>query len=278
MEPEAFAGNSSINNTIYDCLQHLDQANVTRVRDKLRLHARADDKKEFFHTFRELILGSYLARHGFRLHGYRKYGQQDPDWSVMDERGTPAALIEITNFHAANKTEAQINADLAASGWAYPDVDEADLSLRFHQAIWKKCRKYKELAKSLNVPYVVGCYCFFNNPVERSIVFSSLHAADSGLFRGGDDDGYPDVSGLVVYDEKSLWGPPGTVAYAYVFECFSNPHAVRPFVIPPGHYYPPLSINKRKHYQLLVRFLSEEIDQPEYFRLLDDLLRSDQST
>ncbi len=132
------------------------------------------------------------------------------------------------------------------------------------------------MAKSLNAPYVVGCYCFFNNPVEVSTVMKSLHASDSGLFRAG-DDGYPDVSGLVVYDEKTLWGPPDTVANAYIFEYFPNPHAVRPFAFPAGHYYPPMSINKRQHYQLMVRFFSGEIGKDEYFRLVDALLASEPS-
>jgi hypothetical protein len=275
MNREDFAGNSSINDSIHDCFQHLEEADVSKIRRKLRFHARADNKREFFHTFRELILGSYLARNGFRVRAYQKYGVHDPDWSVLGGQGELAALIEITNFHADEKTEAEIDAALAAGEWACPDVDEADASLRFHKAIWNKCSKYKGLAKSLNVPYMVGCYCFFSNPVERSTVMESLHAADSGLFRGGDGEGYPEVSGLVVYDEKTLWVPPDTVANAYVFEYFPNPHAVRPFAFPLGYYFPPMSINKQRHYQLMVRFLSGDIEKDEYLRLTDALLASE---
>ena len=276
MTREEFAGNSSINESIHDCFQHLEAADVSKIRQKLRAHARADNKREFFHTFRELILGSYMARNGFRVRGYQKYGGQDPDWSVLGEQGKLAALIEITNLHADDKTEAAIEAAFAQGSWVSLDADPAEASLRLHKAIWNKCGKYKDLARSLNVPYVVGCYCFFNNPVEISTVMESLHAVDSGLFRGG-GDGYPDVSGVVVYDDKTLRVTPDSVANAYVFKYFPNPHAARPFPFPGGYYVPPMSINKRKHYQLMVRFLLGEIDKDEYFRQIEALAASEPS-
>jgi hypothetical protein len=278
MEPEQFSGNSSINDTIFECLQYLDELVAMSIVRKLRTNARGEDKREFFHTFRELILGSYLARNGFRVRAYQEYDGHDPDWSVLGGQGELNALIEVTNFHADDKTESEIDAALAEGKWACPDVKEDAVSLRFHKAIWRKCGKYKDLAKSLDVPYVVGCFCYFNNPVERSTVMENLHSADSGLFRGGDDEGYPDVSGLVVFDEKTLWGPPDTVANAYIFEYFQNPHAIRQFAFPSGNYYPPMSISKREQYQLLVRFLSGAIDKSEYFRVLEALLSSDQSS
>ena len=257
---EAFAGNSSINDSIYDCLQHLEEADVLRIKRKLRTQSAADNKQEFFHTFRELILGSYLARKGFRVRAYQKYDGKDPDWSVLGDQGELTALIEITNFHADKKTESKIDAALAEKKWVWQDVKAVDASLRFHKAIWNKCGKYNDLAKSLNVAYVIGCFCNFNNPVEKSTVLENLHSPDSGLFRGGNGQGYPDVSGLVVYQEETLWVPPESVANAYVFDYFPNPHAVRQFAIPSGNYYPPMSINNTQHYQLLVRFFSEQID------------------
>ncbi len=126
MTREEFAGNSSINDCIHDCFQHLDEAEVSKIRRKLRSNAGAEHKQEFFHTFRELILGSYLARNDFRVRAYQKYGVHDPDWSVLGRQGELAALIEITNLHADEKTEAAIEADMAAKGWASPDVDEAE--------------------------------------------------------------------------------------------------------------------------------------------------------
>jgi hypothetical protein len=278
MKWEQFSGNSSINTCIFDCLQHLEDISAARIKRKLQTNARSRDKREFFHTFRELILGSYLARNGIRVQAYQKYDGLDPDWSVLGEQGELLGLIEITNFHADPKTESEVEAELDEGIWDCPDAEDGGTSHRFHQTVWEKCGVYKELAKSLNVPYVVGCYCFFSNPVERSTVLESLHSADSGLFRSGNEEGYPDVSGLVIFDEKTLWFPPDAVANAYVFEYFPNPHAVRQFAFPVGNYYPPMSISKKEQYQLLVRFLSGEMDVPEYRRALEELLRIERSS
>jgi hypothetical protein len=89
-----------LDDTIFECLQCLDEVDAVSMGRKLRSNARDYDNRKFFHAFRELILGSYLARHGFRVRAHLDYDGQDPDWSVLGGQGELNALIEMTISHA----------------------------------------------------------------------------------------------------------------------------------------------------------------------------------
>jgi hypothetical protein len=253
MKVEEFSGNPGLNDCIAACLWHLEAGDAARIARKLRSNAGAPDKREFLHTFRELILGAYLAHNGFRVRTFEKHDGKDPDWSIVDDGGTLRALIEVRSFHADQQTESRIDAALAAGQWAYAEFDEAKTSQRFLQTIWEKCGAYKDLAKAKDVPYVIGCFGYFSNWLERSTVLENLHSPEFGLFRRPEDDGYPDVSGLVVFDERTSLCARDAVAHAYVFEYFSNPHATRPFEIPAGSLYSPMSIKRKEHFLLQAR-------------------------
>ena len=54
------SGSRSINATIYECFQHIEEVDAQRFVSEFR--SQPHDKQQVLHTFRELILGgSYLA-------------------------------------------------------------------------------------------------------------------------------------------------------------------------------------------------------------------------
>lgn len=258
---EEFSPNPGVNACIADCLQHLSHADAEAIRRKPWASVRAQDEREASHTFREMIFGSFLAQAGRRVRAFVQHQGQEPDWSLFGDGGELAALLEVRSFHADRATEAEIRSELAAGRWASPIVDHANLSQRFYQAIRGKCRAYKDLARSLGVPYVIGCFLTFDNVVEQSIIIDNLHSPDCGLFTGDEEAGYPDVSGLAVMDEYTPFFPPESVANVYRIEYFPNPHAMRPLDWPAGAYCPPMSISRSEHYRRLVRFYRGEINQ-----------------
>ena len=121
MTPESFAGNSSINVCIHDCLQYFEGVDRSRIERELRIRRTAKDKSKFLHTFRELIFGSYLIRRGCRVRPYQEYDGAKPDWSAFGERGDLLALMDVMNFHPLEAVEAEIRGDLAKGNWAAPE-------------------------------------------------------------------------------------------------------------------------------------------------------------
>ncbi len=156
MIEDYFEGNPSINACIYECFQHLDARDVTAFKRKLKSYSRLADKGEFFHTFRELIVGSYLARSNLlarsdqRVQWQKKYGTLTPDWSILGRRSEPAGLVEVMNFHADRQTEIYVRAALDAGRIACFPYDEVKTEQRLRSNIIEKC-KYKDLTELLNV-------------------------------------------------------------------------------------------------------------------------------
>ena len=56
------AGNKSVNETIYRCFGHICEKDVPKFVKKFR--SQLNDNTQVMHTFRELILGAYLASRG----------------------------------------------------------------------------------------------------------------------------------------------------------------------------------------------------------------------
>jgi hypothetical protein len=172
MIEDYFEGNPSINDCIYECFQYLDEQDVTAFKRKIESYSRLDDKGEFFHTFRELIVGSYLARKDYRVRWQKKYGALTPHWSILGPGAEPAGLVEVMNFHADQQTEAYVRAALGAGRIACFPYDEDKTERRLRSSIIDKC-KYKELTELLSMPYAIACFCFLDNPVETEVVRDS---------------------------------------------------------------------------------------------------------
>ncbi len=269
MVPEAFSPNESINYCISECVQYFEGADRAKIEGKLREDARAKDHSTFLHTFRELLVGSYLARRGYRVRPYQEYGEQTPDWSAFGEGAKLIALIDVTTFHPLKEVEAEIRRNLDQGKPACPAIDFDRLSDKFFGRLQEKITDYTTLVQSLDVPYLVACFFTFDNWYDgetKKMILNNLHDASAGFFRDKTGQGsYPDVSGLVTfYEDDMRFLPPDSVEYIYTFDYNKNPHAARPCAFPAGVYYPPMAVKNRDHYKLCVRRGRKEIDLPEF--------------
>ncbi len=84
--------------------------------ERLRQTPLNPDKREFFHTFRELIVGSYLARRNHLVRWQKQHGVRDltPDWSILGLHENTTGLVEVMNFRADPQTEAYVRDALDA--------------------------------------------------------------------------------------------------------------------------------------------------------------------
>jgi len=88
--------NKSINEAVYECFQHIEEIDAERFVKEFR--SQPHDEEQALHTFRELILGSYLARKGFRVRAYQRFDGKEPDWSLLGERSellVPTIVIRL---------------------------------------------------------------------------------------------------------------------------------------------------------------------------------------
>jgi hypothetical protein len=265
-----FEGNPSINACIFECFQYLDQQDVTALQRKIKSDSRLTDKGEFFHTFRELIVGSYLARRDHRVRWQKEYDALTPDWSILGRHEEATGLVEVMNFRADPQTEASVRAALGAGTSACFPYDEQKTEQRLRSKLIDKF-KYKELTESLEVPYTIACFCFLDNPVDTEVVRRVLYSTEFGLFRNSGDGIYPHVSGVVLFGEVERYEPPDAAAIVYKFLYFPNPHAARPFAFPVGDYYQPMSISNREQHRLFMRFAKGEFNEEQFFLRLDQL-------
>ena len=272
MIEDYFEGNPSINACIGECLQYLDEQDVVAIKRKIKADSLNPDKREFFHTFRELIVGSYLARRNHLVRWQKQHGVRDltPDWSILGLHENTTGLVEVMNFRADPQTEAYVRDALdAGTTAAFPyDADKTEERLR--SKLVDKL-KYEALAESINVPYAIACFCFLENPVETEIVRRVLYSTEHGLFRNSGDGVHPYVSGVAVFGTVERYEWPDSAALVYKFQYFPNPYAARPFAFPVGDYYQPMSLSNRERHLLFIRLAKGEITEGQFCLGLDEL-------
>ena len=172
------------------------------------------------HTFRELVLGAYLASSGLNVRYEYRVGTHTPDWCVLDESSSLKAIVELTNFHLDKVTEDDITAKLQTTGiglqWQAPNDD------RLYHAIQRKADKYKAVAESFSVPYAVAVFGEFNAAVNLDELNQCLFHRETGLFGL-----YPVVAGVLFFEGQS-----GRYSFKYI----PNPNALRRVRIPNGEF------------------------------------------
>ena len=209
--------------------------------------------------------GSELLSPDIRVRAYQKYDGKEPDWAILDERNELIALIDVVNFHLDQKTDSYVRTAMAEGKVASPTIDAGADSLRFYQSVKNKCTVYKEIIESRNIPFIIGFFPQFEVDVDQSQIMESLYSEEAGLFRKGEDGGYPNVSGLVNYPDVAVAESPNSASHIYRFEYFPNYYAARPFKFPRGRYYPPMLISSAKRYKelitvtYLIRMLSQQM-------------------
>ena len=211
------AGNKSINAMIYRCFEYICGEDVPKFVKKFRDQCR--DENLVMHTFRELVLGAYLASSGFDVRHESKVGAKRPDWCVLDGSLALGAIAELTNFHLDRATEDRIERQLQRGnvwlGWL-----EANDS-RLYQSIWHKASAYKALVEEYQVAYIIAVFGEFHAAVNTDELNACL-SSESGLFGL-----YPVLSGVLFFEEYSG---------RYQFTYMPNPNPLKSLDVPSGEF------------------------------------------
>lgn len=214
------AGSTRFNSMIYYCFDHICEDDERKFVKKFREHP--PDSDQIMHTFRELVLGSYLSSRGFKVRHEFAIDDQTPDWSILDaQEETITGLVELTSFHVDKATQDEIAEQIRARGlalcWRDQNKDNVE---RLYQSIWRKAPAYKTLIEQMQVPYVVAVFGEFEAAMDFEEVCLCLFDEETGLFAM-----YPELSGVLYFEESF-----GRYSFKYV----SNPNASQTIELPSG--------------------------------------------
>jgi hypothetical protein len=210
------AGNKSINAAIYRCFGCIHEEDAQTFVKRFR--EQPHDQDQVMHTFRELILGGFLASNGLQVRYDQPIDGKTPDWSIVDHDGGLRCIVELINFHIYKAREDKIKQHWQTGriwcGWTGSNTD------RLYDRIWDKAVTYKELVGQTRVAYVIALFGDFIPDVDPEEVQECLFDTDAGLFAL-----YPEVSGLLFFAENS-----GRYGFTYI----GNPGAIKDFDLPSG--------------------------------------------
>lgn len=200
------AGSKRISDAINSCFQFLNDSEAEKfVREFKEL---PHDAGQVMHTFRELILGAYLAKYDFQMSHDYEIDSKTPDWSILDENSLPKCICELLNFHCDAETSTdiirQINEKDIWCNFVKPNTE------RLYHKIKEKASKYKSIVRKHKLPYIIAVFGEFTAVVDEYEIDECL-SGETGLF-----EMYPEVSGLLYFEES---------AGSYLFSYKPNPHA-----------------------------------------------------
>jgi hypothetical protein len=219
---------------------------------KICKRIREGNQEQQIHTLREVILGGFLACHGYEPIYEHEYDGQKPEWTIY-KHGKLLAIAEVRNWAADAEIENDFRNWLTAAepgtntgdshevlhgkvkgirrmidGHPFVFTYEPDrksphferILNRLYQELHHKFIKYKELAKRLEVSYIVGFVPQFIAGwlIQPQDVLNTLHGDDSKLF-----ENFPEVSGVYCYID-------GDPAGSYFMRYEPNPFAIKPLL------------------------------------------------
>ncbi len=76
------AENKKIDTAIYQCFEFICEEDERKFVKKFR--QQPHDQSQVLHSFRELILGAFLASNGFEVKHDYAIDNKTPDWSIFD--------------------------------------------------------------------------------------------------------------------------------------------------------------------------------------------------
>jgi hypothetical protein len=209
-------GSDAVNAAIYRCFEFLSDSTARSYVKKFRDQPHDQDQAK--HTFRELILGAFIASHGHSVDSERKIDGKTPDWSIV-ENGGLKCIIEAVIFHYSKASKDQaIHANVSGLDWTF--VFQPDHTDRLYNSLYEKCIKYKDIVIKHEIAYVPALFVDFDATVDSTQLRTCLFHPDTGLFAA-----YPHVSGVHIFMETVL---------AYRFHYIANPNATHPFTLPEG--------------------------------------------
>jgi hypothetical protein len=196
------AKRQSINAKIYKCFEHLCEKDVLKFVKKFR--EQPHDQEQVMHTFRELILGAFLASNGFNVRYDHRVDGKTPDWCLLDNTSSLLGIIELINFHIDRVTETAQKRKLEAGriwvGWMQPN------NARLYQRIREKADIYDGLVKKHKAAYVVSVFGEFTACVEIEELHQCLFEDHGGIFKL-----CPILSGVLFFEESD-----GQYSFKYI--------------------------------------------------------------
>jgi hypothetical protein len=215
MQSEIFSGNSSINSRIHECFQYLQQDDVAKFKKRFREH-NADQKP---HTFRELLVGGFLAKTGLQPRYEREIEGKTPDWALLQGTDEIAGVLDVLTFHKDWATERSMSQSLSRGevwcGWM-PSNSE-----RLFQKLQEKVGQYRVLVAKLKVPYVIALFGEFLASIDDHEINDVLFTDHGGGIFGQS----PSLSGFLFFEESGG---------RYRFSYFPNPSGQISIAIPSG--------------------------------------------
>lgn len=208
--------NNSINEMINNCFEIIHQDDV--VKFKKNFKNQPNNESQIMHTFRELILGTYLTLKGHSVRYDYKIENKTPDWVMLNNKLEINGIIELVNFHIDKRTENRIKDTLDKGEmwfeWGSPN------NLRLYEKIEEKINKYREIVKTRDISHFVALFGnFFSFLDKDEILECLLENYNGGLFSK-----YPYCNGLLFFEDSNK----------YIFEFFKNPYAENKFILSSG--------------------------------------------
>jgi hypothetical protein len=103
------AENRQIDASIYQCFEFIREEDERKFIRKFR--QQPPDQSQILHSFRELIVGAFLASNGFDIKHDNENDGQTPDWGILDNDLCLRGIVELVNFHPDKATEDSIKRD-----------------------------------------------------------------------------------------------------------------------------------------------------------------------
>jgi hypothetical protein len=216
------AESRNINKAIYDCFDYLSEKDQKKyVKKFIEI---PHDQTQVMHTFRELLLGTYLSANGLIVESEKEICGKNPDWSILDTSFNLFAIVENVSHHLDRANEDDIHAQREAGKVAIgyrPNRNDPE-HLRLYSKIQEKASAYKEIVSEINIPYVVAVFIDLFPVIDVQEVIDCLMSGEESLF-----ELYPDLSGLIYFKESNMG--------SYHFEFIDNPYGLRKIDIPSGY-------------------------------------------
>lgn len=201
------AGNKSVNESIYVCMDILGQTNATRILNRLKKLSRNIRKedgtidflvdRQCLDAYREILTGAFLTRSGFSIVYSPNVNGKTPDWGILrSEGGMVERIVDNVSFHPA-------------SGNGKGD--------RLFSSLDNKAGAYARLAKEQQLPYVIALFGSF---------FVGLYDDDVKKVLEKDLTDRQWLSGILFLEDSGRGG--------YRFTSLPNPTANLPFDLPSG--------------------------------------------
>jgi hypothetical protein len=192
-----------------------------------KCQGQSSDTRLLAHTRIELIPGVFGAMMGYTPRYEPKMEGQTPDWLFLNMEGKPHFFGEVVSFHMNDIIEKSMEEALEIDDCWFGELPGSEERL-----YWviknEKITKYRELADTVDLPFVLFVYGWFEAFLHSMELRICLTDREYGLFKD-----YPQLSGIYHFDDAAPLGRE-VVDPRYDFRFYASPNASRPLMLPDG--------------------------------------------